>query len=115
MPVKTVQVNVKELTCIPCVMHLELVLMDVLVLQSFLAVSDPNSLLAISALNQLWDLVSAILCELDLSSCIDPAHLYSNSHCVFRLYIILNITVTPEIKEILLWLLGGAQFDWYWA
>ena len=38
--VRTVQVNVKELTCIPCVEHLELVLMIVLVLQSFLAALD---------------------------------------------------------------------------
>ena len=33
------QVNIKELTCILCVNHLELVLMNVLVLQSVLAVS----------------------------------------------------------------------------
>ena len=40
------QVNVKEFTCIPCVNHLEHVLMNVLVLQSFLAVSFEHTKLS---------------------------------------------------------------------
>ena len=62
------QVNVKELTCIPGVMHLELVLMIVLVLQSFLAVSDTDSfsaVLTVSILNQ--DSLPAVSTALTLS------------------------------------------------
>ena len=85
-PVKTVQVNVKELICIPCVLHLELVLMIVLVLQSFLAVSTQDSFLSCvySIVTILYLLYLTHRDSLSAFPALTLKHF--NSHCVFRLY-----------------------------
>ena len=54
------QVNVKDLACIPWANHLELVFMTVLILQSFLAVSPLGQILAVS-------IVPSFLVVLDFS------------------------------------------------
>ena len=83
-PVKTVQVNVKKLICIPCVLHLEFVLMLLLVLQRFLAMSTQDSFLSC-----VYSIVTILyLLYLNHRDSLSAAWTlkYFNSYCVFRLY-----------------------------